>query len=413
MTVTTHNRVVIVGGGIAGVATAAALRSGGYAGEVVLVDASDFPYDRPPLSKDYLAGDRDLEQIALQPPQWYADQRIDLFCRMRVGAIVPADAHVEVRLGDGRHLTADHVVLATGGVPALPPIPGLHEGREAGTVHVLRSFEDADRLRRALVPEARLLVVGAGLIGAEAASTARRLGCRVTIIDPLDPPLVAATGPEVAAWLHHQHVEHGIETVTTTLESVQLRPDGLATQLAGEQDFRMFDAVLIGVGIVPDTGLAEAAGLIVDRGVVVDERQVTSHHRVLAVGDVARRDGGRRTEHWEAAQHDGQRAAATILGNPPPASGASWWWSDRHDRHVEGVGEMHHTDGDTSVVRRGEPGVDRFAVFTLRAGRVIGAVAVDDPNATRAARRLIDRAIAVEPEELGDPMTDLRKLLRR
>jgi NADPH-dependent 2,4-dienoyl-CoA reductase/sulfur reductase-like enzyme len=407
-----HNRAIVIGGGIAGVATVAALRAGGYDGGLVLIDAAEFPYDRPPLSKDYLSGTRNLKQIALQQREWYGEQRIDLVGLARAIRVAPADDSVEVTLEDGRSLVGDWLVLATGGRAALPPVPGLDVGQKAGKVHVLREAADADRLRAALTPGARLLVVGGGLIGAEAASTAHRLGCRVVLVDPLDPPLAGAVGTQVARWLHAQHTENDIETLTTVLESVQPCYGGSAAKLKGEPSARQFDAILVGAGMVPVTELAEAAGLEVDGGVVVDDGRVTSHPRVLAAGDSARLRGQRRIGHWEAARHDGQRAAATILGVPPSAAAAPWWWSDRHERHVEGVGEMHEPDAGTIVVLRGELGIDPFSAFTLRDGLVVGAVAVDDPGAVRAARRLIDRGIRVDPDRLADPATDLRKLLR-
>lgn len=402
-----EDRVVVVGGGIAGVSTVAALRSGGYAGEISLVEPSAFPYDRPPLSKEYLAGTRDLAAIALQQPTWYADQHIDLVRDNAASAIDP-DAG-EVTLRDGGRLRARRIVLATGGRPLRPPIPGADSSR----VHVLRDAHDADALRARLTAGARLLVVGAGLIGAEVASTASALGCSVTLVDPLEVPLAAAVGREVATWLHGLHREHGVETVTTTLEALQETEGGIAAQLMGERGSREVDAVLLGVGMTPETGLAHAAGLVTDRGILVDEHQVTSRPRVLAVGDCARLRDHRRSEHWEAAQHDGVRAAATILGTEPPAPTAPWFWTDRYGLHVEVVGEMAEPDAHTDVVVRGTLGTPPFSVFTVRAERVLGAVAVDDPNAVRAARRMIDRAVAVRPDQLADPTVDLRKLLRR
>lgn len=399
--------VVVVGGGVAGVSCAAALRSLGYDDTIVLVDRSAFPYDRPPLSKDYLAGTRDLERLALQPPQWYVDQRIELLAGTDVVAVRPGPDAVEVELGDGRSLRAGHVVLATGGRPARPPLPGIDSPR----VHVLREAADADRLRAALGPGTRLLIVGAGLIGAEVASTARGLGCEVTLVDPLDPPLMGAAGEQVAAWLHAQHAAHGIETVAGSVVSLEDCGSGIAVRLTGEDAEREFDAVLLGVGMVPETALAQEAGLEVDRGVLVDEGQRTGHPRVLAIGDTARRRDAPRAEHWEAAQHDGRRAAATIVGAAPEASTASWWWSDRHGHHVEGVGRMA-ADPGVAVVLRGVPGEGPFAAFAVADGRVVGAVAVDDSHAVRAARRLIDRGTAVEAEQLADPATDLRRLLR-
>lgn len=399
----TVSSVLVVGGGIAGVSTVAELRKNGYAGELTLVSADAVPYDRPPLSKAYLAGGRDLDSIALQPSQWYADQKISLVGGAVAVAIRP-DAG-EVELADGRVLTADRIVLATGGRAVRPAL--------GSPSHVLREVTDADRLCTQLVPGARLLIVGAGLIGAEVASTARGLGAEVVLVDPLDPPLAAAVGTEVARWLHGLHAGHGVEALTTTVETLLETPAGVAAQLKGEPDSRVFDAVLLAVGLVPETGLAEAAGLETSRGILVDSGQVTSHPSVLAVGDCARLRDHHRAEHWEAAQLDGARAAATILDAEPPPATAPWWWSDRYGLHVEGVGEMRSPDAEHQTVVRGTLGEPPFAVFTLRGQHVIGAVAVDDPNAARAARRLIDRAADVRASDLADPTKSLRTLLRR
>ena len=385
-------RVVVVGGGVAGVSTVAALRAGGFAGDLTLVDGGELPYDRPPLSKEFLAGDKSLGDIALQPQSWYDEQSVRLVNRTTVTGLRPGLGVVE--LSDGSRLPADRVVLATGGRAARPPIPGADNPR----VHVLRTAQDADRLREALVPGATVLVVGAGLIGAEVASTALALGCEVTLADPVCPPLANALGDEVAAWLHGVHAERGVKTVHGGVSTLE-RTDA--------------DVVVLGVGMVPETTLAEAAGLEVDAGIVVDTAQVSSNPAVLAVGDPARtrRDGALlpRTEHWEAAQHDGQRAAATILGAPPPAATAPWFWTDRHGLHVEVIGEPHSA---ATTVLRGQLGEPPFAVFGMRAGRVVGAVTVNEPRSARATRRMIDRAVDVDPARLADPTTDLRKLLR-
>ncbi|MEU5095243.1 FAD-dependent oxidoreductase [Streptomyces sp. NPDC020996] len=400
-------RVVIVGGGIAGVSTAGALRAGGFDGDVTIVDPGEFPYDRPPLSKDFLLGVKNTEQIALQPPQWYDDQRVRLVNRTAVTALHPAEGKVE--LSDGAVLPADRVVLATGGAAARPPIPGIGSER----VHVLRTAEDADRLRPALAPGADILVVGAGLIGAEVASTALRLGCEVTLVDPVAVPLNAALGPDLAAWLHGLHARHGITAVQAGVEAFADRGERIEARLAGESAARSYDAVVLGVGMVPHTELAERAGLEVDRGIVVDAGQVTSHPAVLAVGDPARtrHDGVLlpRTEHWEAARHDGARAAATLLGAEAPAPTAPWFWTDRHGRHVEAVG---HMDAAESTVVRGGFDDPSFAVFGLRDGFVVAAAAVDDSTAVRAARRMIDRRVPADAGKLADPAVNLRSLMR-
>lgn len=415
--------MVVVGGGIAGVSTAAELRKQGYAGELTLVTADPFPYDRPPLSKEYLAGAKDLGSIALQAPEWYAEQRIDLITGALVEALDPAAGTVE--LMGGRQLSADRIVLATGGWPLWPdvervvrelldrPPAGRGIPRSTTGIHTLRSAEDADALRHVLLSGARLLVVGAGLIGAEVASTARKLGTEVVLVDPAAPPIAAAVGTRVAAWLHSLHAVHGVEAVTATVEKLESTSAGVVAHIAGEAESRTFDAVLLAVGMVPDTAVAKAAGLEVDNGVLVDAHQVTSHPNVLAVGDCARRRGHRRAEHWEAALHDGQQAATTILGIEAGAETAPWFWTDRYDLHVEVVGEMPEPDAEHEDVVRGTLGEPPFSVFTLRGERVIGAVAVDDPNAVRAARRMIDRGVDVRASDLADPATDLRKLLRK
>ncbi|WP_188197159.1 NAD(P)/FAD-dependent oxidoreductase [Nonomuraea sp. SYSU D8015] len=392
--------VVVVGGGIAGLSTAAALRAGGFDGDLTLVDAGEFPYDRPPLSKEFLAGTKDLKQIALQPQQWYDEQRVRLINQSTVTALRGGS----VELADGLRLRADRVVLATGGGAARPPIPGADSPR----VHVLRTVDDADRLRAALTPGARVLVVGAGLIGAEVASTAAGLGCEVVLADPVARPLAAALGDELAAWLHGLHARRGIVTVPAGAAAFAEAGGGIEARFSsGFEPPRVFDVVVLGVGMVPETALAAASGLKVARGVLVDDRQVTSNPAVLAVGDAARTRRG--SEHWEAARHDGARAAATILGTRPPAPTAPWFWTDRHGRHVEVVG---HMEAAARVVVRGSFDAPAFSVFGLRDGLVVAAVAVDDPNAVRAARRMIDRRVPADPGLLADPSVNLRALLR-
>lgn len=399
-------KVVIVGGGIGGVSTAAALRAGGFSGEVVLVDDGEVPLDRPPLSKDYLAGTRSRHEIALEQPEWYDDHDVRLLARARVTSLRPGEGVVETE--DGMMLRADRVVLATGGRAARPPIPGADSER----VHVLRTVDDADRLRAAVGSGTRVLVVGAGLIGAEVTSTLAGLGADVTLIDAVAPPLAGTVGESVAQWLHDVHRARGVTVHQCRVERLELVGDGLRAHFGDGQGSADVDRVVLAVGMVPETSLAQAAGIATGRGVVVDPDQVTSNPAVLAIGDATElRVGGvvrPRGEHWEAARLDGERAAATILGAPRPAPTAGWFWTDRHGLHVEVVGEM----AAGRLVVRGILGSPPFSAFAVRDGVVVGAVAVDDSKVVRAARRLIDRAVPVDAEALADPSTDLRRLLR-
>lgn len=397
--------VVVVGGGVAGLATVTALRAGGHVGPITLISREGLPYDRPMLSKDYLAGTRSAAQIELQPQEWFARNDIALLVGAEAAAV--AAHETAVFLTDGRTIESEWIVLAAGGRAARPGIPGLDSAR----VHLLRARPDADRLRAALTPGARLLVVGGGLLGSEAAATATALGARVTLIDPLDPPHVSALGTSMAAWLHAQHAAHGVRVVTASLDALADEPGGIRAEWS-DGGSASFDAVLVASGMTPETDLAERAGLEVDDGILVDGSLRTSQPRILAVGDCARVRGETRAEHWDAAQVAGNRSAATILGTSVAPSTAPWFWSDRYGRHVEVVGAMADPEGRHAGVVRGDPGPGHFSVWAVADGRVLGAASVDDPNAVRAARRLIDRGVEVDPDQLADPATDLRRLVR-
>ncbi|WP_200301215.1 NAD(P)/FAD-dependent oxidoreductase [Streptomyces adelaidensis] len=399
-------RIAVVGAGLAAVSTCDALRAQGYDGELVLYSAErGLPYDRPPLSKDVLLGKSRRADIMLRPEQWYADQRVQLRAGARVAAIRPHSGGLE--LADGTVAAADRVVLATGGTPRPLPVPGGDDP----AVHLLRTWEDAERLRERLLPGARVIVVGAGLIGAETAAVAVALGCRVTLVDPVPVPLAAAVGGDIAGALHRRHTAEGIEVVTAGVGSVERHPGGLLVRLAGHGDPLAADTLVAGIGIRPATETAETAGLRVGNGVVVHPGQRTSHPNVFAVGDVARPDGHRvRHEHWEAAQRDGEAAALGILGRPVPAAGAPWFWSDRHGSRLEAVGTM--ADADRTVLR-GDPATGAFTAFGLRGDHLIAAATIDRARDIKAARRIIDRGVPLSPTDLTDEHTDLRTLLNR
>nr|WP_119590091.1 FAD-dependent oxidoreductase [Streptomyces scabiei] len=399
-------RIAVVGTGPAAVSTCDALRAQGYDGQVVLYGAEHgLPYDRPPLSKDVLLGKARRADILLRPEGWYEEQRVQLRDGTRVRAIRPRAGGVE--LADGTIAEADRIVLATGGTPRPLPVPGGDDP----AVHQVRTWEDADRLRERLLPGARVIVVGAGLIGAVTAAVAVSLGCRVTLVDPVPVPLAAAVGGDIAGALHRRHTAEGVEVLTAGVAHVERSPQGLRVGLTGHGGTLAADILVAGIGIRPATDTAETAGLRVDNGVVVHPGQGTSHPHVFAVGDVARPDGHRvRHEHWEAAQRDGEAAALGILGRPAPDAGAPWFWSDRYGARLEAVGTM--ADAGRHVLR-GDPADGAFTAFGLRGDRLVAAAAIDRSRDIKAARRLIDRAIPLSAEELTDEHTDLRTLLTR
>lgn len=413
--------VAIVGGGVAGFTVAQELRSRGFDGEITMVEPGGLPYDRPPLSKDYLLGAQTLEQIQFQPREWFAENRVTLIEDSAVAVDAPAAGSVNeqptVRLSNGDAVAADRIVLATGGAARKLPVPG----GELPEVLELRTRADADRLRDSVGEGTRIVVVGAGLIGAEAASTLLALGADVTLVEPTQPPLVPAVGPVLAEYLHAMHAEGGIDVIHSALARIQVDGAERVVTLTDGTQLRA-DQVLVGIGITPNTALAEAMGLEVNDGVVVDEIQQTSNPAVFAVGDAARirtADGELlpRAEHWENAMHSGARAAAAILGQEIPQQGAPWFWSDRHGVHVEGVGSLaprrESADSTPEYIHRfNEDGTPQATFLLNPDGTMAGCAAVDGGMTVRAARRIIDQGIVVPADALADPSVPLRRLAR-
>lgn len=388
--------VLVTGAGLAAVSLCAALRAGGFTGRLTVVgDEPTPPYDRPPLSKQFLAGAGDAAEIALQPADWYLAQGVDMRLGIPVAAFTPGTGRVE--LADGTPLSADAVVLATGGRARRLAVPG----GEAATV--LRTRADAETLRDRLVPGARVLIAGAGLIGAEVAATATGRGCRVTLVDPSPLPLEQAIGPHAARALHAQHAAHGVTVVRGGIVSIEPGRVTLSTAVAVPAD-----VVVAGIGIVPNVGLAEDAGLDVDDGVLVDAGMRTGVPGVYAIGDIARLADSHRSEHWDNARRTAEAAARSILGQDPEPRRAPWFWTDRYGTHLEMTGFY---DPDAEAVPRGDIESGQGTVFYIRDRRCVGAVSLDRPLDIRAAQRMIDRGLPVEVARLADEGTDLRRLL--
>ncbi|WP_420176528.1 NAD(P)/FAD-dependent oxidoreductase [Luteococcus sp. OSA5] len=399
------DHLVIVGGGLAGFTTAQELRKHGSDVAITIVDPEGLPYDRPPLSKEYFDGSMPAEKLAFRPESWYSENAVELVSE-RVTRLLPGEGKLE--LGNGQVLSASNTVLSLGGRARTLPIPG---GDLPGLLE-LRTIADADKLRETLKPGMRFAIIGAGLIGAEVASTAVKMGAEVSLIDPVPVPLVPACGAILAGRLHDMHEAHGVKVHCAMTQQIELVGEEYRITLA-DGTIVVADAVLVAVGLVPNTELAQDAGITVDNGVIVDDEQRSSIPTVFAAGDVARHrlaDGtlGRRHEHWESAMHAGQTVAAALAGQPLPVHGAGWMWSDRYGIHLEAVGDMVN---GTEVLRH----VDGLPAAAFRLddeGHMIGAATIDGGNTVRAARRIIDRGIIVDPEKLADSSIDLKKLAR-
>lgn len=403
--------VVIVGGGVAGVTAAGELRGHGFEGDIAIVEQDEALYDRPPLSKAFLRGEVDEAGIALQPPEWFRHHRVTVHPGRRVLRAAPGEGVIEVE-NDGvpTRLDADAVILATGARARELAVPGADSAR----VHVLRTLTDARALRDALAEQARVLVVGGGLIGAEVASTALAAGACVTLVDPV-LPLRSELGARLAGWLHSRHASAGIDVREASVTAFEANGDTLTALLTTGEEVTA-DAVVVGIGVVPEVAAAEVSGVRVADGIIVDAAGRTSVPGIWAVGDCARTlddtgGPGRRLEHWDAAMQSASVAAASVMGVAPSARSAPWFWSDRHGLHLQVAG-MLPAEGAEMVVR-GEFGAPPFAMFAVAGGHVVWAASVNDPRAVRTARRLIDRRVPVTATDLNDPVSNLSALARK
>jgi 3-phenylpropionate/trans-cinnamate dioxygenase ferredoxin reductase subunit len=372
---------VIVGGGLAGAKAAETLRDEGFEGRVVLIGAEpQLPYERPPLSKSYLAGDSTLAEAQVHDDAFYVTREIELLTGIQATALDPGEHRLQ--LADDRELRYDRLLIATGAVPRRPPIEG----------HFLRSVADADALRAAIEEGGRLVVIGAGWIGCEVAATARGLGAEVTVIERGAAPLERVLGARLGAFFADLHRAHGVDLRTNT---------GVAAVEGGGRSVRLADgssidcdAVLLAVGVRPATDLAEAAGLEIEDGIVADERLRTSAPDVFVAGDVASarhpRYGRRvRVEHWDNAQEQGAAAARSMLGAAEPYSKLPYFFSDQYDLGLEYVGL--HDPGDELVIR-GSLAEACFQAFWLAPdGTVSAGMHVNDWDAIDPIRALVER----------------------
>lgn len=382
------SRIAIVGASLAGLRAAEGLRRKGFDGAVTLIGAEPhLPYDRPPLSKDVLRGEQELADIALR------DSLDDLGLDLRLGVRATAldVAGRAVALEGGERVAFDAAVIATGATPrTLPGADGL-----AG-VHVLRTIDDALALRAELERSPRVVVVGGGFIGAEVAAAARHRGLDVVILEALPAPLSRALGDEMGAACAALHADHGVDVRCNVAVEGFMGAGRVEGVRLGDGTVEPADVVVVGIGVVPNTGWLEGSGLTIDNGVVCDETLLAAPG-IVAAGDVARWPSRRfatmlRIEHWTNAVEQGLHAAERLLAAddaPPPVfDPVPYVWSDQYDTKIMFVG--HSRPDDEVLVVNGSVEDRRFVALYGRAGRVVGALSMNDPRTLMKARRHID-----------------------
>jgi 3-phenylpropionate/trans-cinnamate dioxygenase ferredoxin reductase component len=401
------DRIVIVGAGLAAARAVEALRKDGYEGSItILGDEPERPYLRPPLSKEYLRGETDREQVYVHAPTYYSEHRIDLRSGTVVRAIEPSSR--EVVLEGEERVAFDRLLLATGARPRTLPVPGA----DLPGVITLRTLADADAIHAAAIDAERIVVIGAGWIGSEVAASLRMLGRTVVLMAPEVVPLERVLGPEIGGVYRDVHLQHGVDwrpgTTVGRLVGTD-RVQGVETS-AGERIAA--DLVVIGVGVQPRTELAVAAGIAVGDGIEVSATLETSVPGIFAAGDVASAwhpfyDRRLRSEHWANAKFQGSAAGRSLLGATDPYDRIPYFYSDQYDVGMEYTG---HASASDRLVVRGSLADRQFVAFWLADGRVVAGMNVNVWDVAKPIEQLIRSGAVVDPNALTDPSVAIDEL---
>ncbi len=402
--------IVLIGGGVGAGSAAKTLRDEGFDGDVtVITDEAHPPYQRPPLSKGYLAGSEGADKVILRPREWYADHGMDLRTSTRVVELDPA-AH-EVQLDDGSRLHYDSVLLATGASPRSLPL----EGADLPGVRTLRRLDDSDDLATQLQGGGkRLVVIGSGWIGMEVGATARGLGNEVTVLERDPVPLGIALGAEMGEVFRALHEENGVD-LRTSVNVERITGTGRVEAVVVDGESVPADLVLIGVGAAPNTQLAEKAGLRINNGVLTDSALRTGAPDVYAAGDVANAyhpviQRHLRSEHWANALHAGPVAARSMLGQRVSFSEVPYFYTDQFDLGMELSGYAPLM-ADAQLIVRGDLEAREFIAFWVDSGRVVGGMNVNVWDVNEAVQALIRSGQSVAADDLRDPSVPLESLL--
>jgi 3-phenylpropionate/trans-cinnamate dioxygenase ferredoxin reductase subunit len=409
------SRVVIAGAGHAASEFVGSLRQGGFRGQILMLgDEPHLPYQRPPLSKGFLSGEVDFQALQLKPQASYDKIDVEVRRGTCVSGIDRGAKHVT--LSNGTLERYDNLILATGGRPRTLAIPGLERTDRLSNLHYLRTIHDAERLRHQFQPGFRLVIVGGGYIGLEVAAAARKHRLHVIVLEALPRVLARVTAPEVSAFYEAVHRSAGVDIRTgVAVRSAQIDAsrDAVVSVTSTDGDVIPGDLFIIGVGLIPNTSLAEDARLGVDNGIIVDEFARTSDPNILAIGDCSNHPNGLygrrvRIESVPNAQGQARTAASALCGNPQPYVALPWFWSDQYDLKLQIAGLSHDYD---RLVIRGNPDNRSFIAFYLRDGKIIAVDSINRPKEFLLAKRLVTEQVSVTClERLQDESVPLQAL---
>ncbi|TNE77896.1 MAG: pyridine nucleotide-disulfide oxidoreductase [Gammaproteobacteria bacterium] len=403
-----QGRVIIVGGSHAAAQLAPSLRKEGWEGEIVVIgDEGGVPYQRPPLSKEYLSGNCAEESLAIRPGTAYEQHGIEL----RSGRVDAIDRTAKrVLLADGESIEYQKLALCTGARVRRLSVPGA----DLAGVHYLRTLADVNAIRAQLTPGSRVVIVGGGYIGLESAAALRKQGLSVTVLEVLPRVLERVTAPQVSAFYQRVHAEEGVE-ILTGWSVAAIEGDSAVTAVVSDDGRRLpADLVIVGIGVVPNVELAEACGLKVDNGIWVDEYAATADPDIFAAGDCTNHPNrllGRRIrlESVPNAMEQAKSAAAGICGRPHCYDGYPWFWSDQYDLKLQIAGL---SQGYDRVVLRGNPAVGRsFVAWYLCGDRLVAADCINRPREFMVAKQLLARGVGVDGGALSDDSFNLKDLL--
>ena len=397
--------IVIIGAGHAAGQAAASLRQAKFEGPVTIIgDETHIPYQRPPLSKQYLAGTQPADKVYLRAEKFYADKDIQLMLDTRATQIDPSTK--TINLDNGETIAYEKLLISTGSRPRRLSIVGS----DLNGIHYLRTMDDVDGIRADVKPDANLVIVGGGYIGLEVAAVGIELGMNVHVLEMEERILQRVTTPEMSAYYHKLHSDRGVHIHTQTGVTGFAGNGSVEKVLCGDQSFDA-DIVIVGIGIIPNIEIAEEAGIHCDNGIVVDDHCRTSDPDIYAAGDCTNHPNPLmnkrlRLESVPNAMDQARVSTANMLGDDKVYAAIPWFWSDQYELKLQMVG--FSADGDSQVLR-GDMDSHQFAIFYLKDGKVVAADAVNSPKEFMLCKQLIGKP--ADPAQLADPETDLKSLL--